>query len=82
MTRFLHQLRQYDRTRGLSDASRLRERRYRLDQAVWASRAEVLAESPLGPEVDPGISFVILPWRDIRAPAEAREASLSAPEGR
>ena len=62
LTRFLYELREFDRTRSFSPALGEKLRVYRLSQAIWAGHAEYRtwkeAES-LG--IDPEPSLLVLP---------------------
>ncbi|MEX2215732.1 MAG: hypothetical protein WD768_16595 [Phycisphaeraceae bacterium] len=61
LTRFLYELREFDRTRKYTKAGLARLRTYRLSQAVWASRVELTTRKRHTPQVDPDLSFFILP---------------------
>ena len=61
LTRFLYELREFDRTRKFSDAVGEQMRAYRLSQAIWASRTEYTTWKTGTPETDPDVSFLILP---------------------
>lgn len=61
LTRFLYELREFDRTRKLSDALGKELWKYRLSQAIWAGQAEFSKIDVETPEIDPDISFLTLP---------------------
>ena len=61
LNQFLYQLQEYDRTRGLTDASAERLRIYRLSQSIWASSTERRVYTGGTDAIDPDISFLILP---------------------
>jgi hypothetical protein len=61
LTSFLYELRAFDRTRKFSSAVGFQLRKYRISQAIWAGQAEPRLEDIEAPEIDPGISFVVLP---------------------
>lgn len=61
LTHMLYDLREFDRTRPIAPDRRDAFRAYRLSQAVWAAQAE-LATWPIAErDVDPDISFLLLP---------------------
>ena len=49
--------------RPLADENRKKVRAYRLSQAIWAGLAEMPLRKLEMPEVDPELSFVLLPKR-------------------
>jgi hypothetical protein len=64
LTRFLYELREYDRTRRLSDATREQLRAYRLTQAIWAGKAEYKPSAAEDGTMDADISYFVLPSGD------------------
>ena len=73
LTAFLYELREYERTRGLTDETRGAARAYRLSQALWASRVELGAREVGEVTMDPDLSFFILP------PPAGRPAATASP---
>jgi hypothetical protein len=61
LTAFLYELREFDRTRRFTDALGERLRAYRLSQAVWAGHAEYRTWKTEPAELDPELSFLVLP---------------------
>mgnify|MGYP001812589868 FL=1 len=61
LTQFIYELREYDRTRGLTDAAREQRRVYRLSQAIWAGQAEYEAKEPDENTMDADLSWFVLP---------------------
>jgi len=70
LTRFLYELREYDRTRRLTDATHAQLRAYRLSQAIWAGQAEYKPSSTENEAMDSDISFFVLPSADGRPSAD------------
>lgn len=71
LTRFLYELREFDRTRQFSDVRREQLRAYRLSQAIWASRTEFSTWKPGEVEMDPNISFLLLPGPAVETAAQS-----------
>ncbi len=61
LTQFLYELREYDRTRRLTDAAREQLRVYRLSQAIWAGKAEYEAKEPDENTMDAELAYFVLP---------------------
>lgn len=61
LTRFLYELREYDRTRQLTDAMRAQLRAYRLSQAIWAGKAEYEPSAKDDETMDADIAYFVLP---------------------
>jgi len=61
LTHLLYALREYDRTRPLPESTRQALRAYRVSQAIWAGQSELEQKTRRPFEVDPGISFMLLP---------------------
>lgn len=61
LTQFLYELREYDRTRQLTDTSREQLRVYRLTQAIWAGQAEYEAKEPDENTMDSNLAWFVLP---------------------
>jgi hypothetical protein len=69
LTQFLYELREYDRTRHLTDATRQQIRAYRLTQAIWAGQAEYEAKEPGENVMDGDLAYFVLPAADQRPSA-------------
>ena len=69
LTQFLYELREYDRTRQLTDATREGIRAYRLTQAIWAGQAEYKAKEPDENTMDANLSYFMLPSTGARPSA-------------
>jgi hypothetical protein len=61
LTQFLYELREYDRTRQLTDATREQLRVYRLSQAIWAGHAEHKPADKDDETMDADFSYFVLP---------------------
>ena len=61
LTQFLYELREYDRTRRLTDATHEQLRVYRLTQAIWAGQAEYEATEPGENTMDANLAWFVLP---------------------
>ena len=61
LTQFIYELREYDRTRGLTDTLREQIRVYRLSQAIWAGQAEYEAKAPDENIMDADLAYFVLP---------------------
>jgi len=61
LTQFLYELREYDRTRRLTDSMRAQVRAYRLSQAIWAGKAEYEPSVKNDETMDADISYFVLP---------------------
>lgn len=61
LTQFLYALREYDRTRRLTDSAREGVRVYRLSQAIWAGQAEYEASEPGENVMDANLTYFVLP---------------------
>jgi len=62
LTHPLYALREFDRTRPIAESRHQALRAYRLSQAIWAAEADLGTEdAPARPDVDPSISFLLLP---------------------
>jgi len=61
LTRFLYELREFDRTRTFSPAVGEKLRAYRLSQAIWAGQAEYRTWSAESRGIDPEPSLIVLP---------------------
>ena len=72
MTALLYDLREFERTRNLTDESRALARAYRLSQAVWASEIELRTWTLEDRAMDPELSFFLLP-----PPASSPAVSVS-----
>jgi hypothetical protein len=68
LTRFLYELREYEESWVHVQAAARSLSRYRMSQALWASREELRPEGGRTAEVDPDVSFVVLPARDENPP--------------
>jgi hypothetical protein len=66
LTGFLYELREYDRTRHLTDTAREQLRVYRLSQAIWAGQAEYEAKEPGENVLDADLAYFVLPVSNIR----------------
>lgn len=64
LTQFLYELREYDRTRRLTDAAREQLRVYRLSQAIWAGQAEYKSKNPGENTMDADLAYFVLPAAD------------------
>jgi len=64
LTQFLYELREYDRTRRLTDATREQVRTYRLTQAIWAGEAEHQPSDKKDGTMDANLSYFVLPSVD------------------
>ncbi|MDH3433555.1 MAG: hypothetical protein OEM60_06835, partial [Gammaproteobacteria bacterium] len=73
LTRFLYELREFDRTRKFSNAVSEQLRVYRLSQAAWASRAELTTWSAKTVDMDPDLSFLLLPRQAAAAPPQVAD---------
>jgi hypothetical protein len=69
-THLLHALREFDRTRPIAASERQALRAYRLSQAIWSAEAEFESRSHTPPDVDPDISFLLLPAATAEPPGE------------
>jgi len=70
LTGFLYELREYDRTRRMTDATRQQLRVYRLTQAIWAGQAEYKAKDPDDNIMDANLAYFVLPRADQGASGE------------
>ncbi|MDH4110151.1 MAG: hypothetical protein OEW35_17850 [Gammaproteobacteria bacterium] len=70
MTRLLYELREYDRTRPLTDTTRAQIRAYRLAQALWAGQAEYTRPSSAAETIDADYSYFALPLAESESHAE------------
>jgi hypothetical protein len=73
LTRFLYELREFDRTRRFSTTVGEQVRAYRLSQAIWASRAEHRTWDDKTYAMDPNISLLVLPRPATEVPTEKRK---------
>ena len=61
LTAFLYELREFERTRGLTEETIETRRAYRLSQALWASQVELRTREAGKVTMDPDLSFFLLP---------------------
>jgi len=61
LTHLLYRLREFDRTRSVAESDKNALRAYRLSQAIWAGQAELEVRGVDPYELDPDLSFILLP---------------------